>query len=126
MAGLDHQLLNELALGAPIPFPEGVNSVEFTEIVGESGDVLAPVGDIFEEILLMQLGEYGVQLGLDVSTIAERDSFGYLHRSELACPIIDVLEDTAVNGSEVIRIEATFDRIGIQLNHGNQSQPALC
>ena len=68
------------------------------------------------------MGTYGIQLELDVSTVAERDPFGYFHRSELACPIIDVLEDKAVNGSEVIRIEASFDRIGIQPNHGNQSR----
>ena len=126
MVSLGYQLLYELALGTPVPFSERMNSIELSEIVSESGDVLIPVSDIFEEILLVQLSEYGIQLGLDVSTVAERDPFGYLHRSELACPILDVLEDTAVNGSEVIRIEASFDRIGIQPNHGNQSQPALC
>ena len=33
---------------------------------------LTIVSDVFEEILLVQLGEYGIQLGLDVSTVAER------------------------------------------------------
>ena len=66
----------------------------------------------------MQLNEYGIQLGLDVCTVAERDPFGDFHRSEFTCPIIDILEDAAVDAFEMVRIEMSFDRIGIQLNHG--------
>ena len=50
----------------------GLDCVELPEIGCESGDVLILVSDVFEEILLVQLGEYGIQLGLDVSTVAER------------------------------------------------------
>ena len=50
----------------------GLDCVELPEIECESGDVLILVSDVFEEILLVQLGEYGIQLGLDISTVAER------------------------------------------------------
>ncbi len=72
MACFGYQLLNELALGATVTLSERVDCVELPEIECKSGDVLILVSDVFEEILLVQLGEYGIQLGLDVSTVAER------------------------------------------------------
>lgn len=72
MACFGYQLLNELALGATVTLPERVDCVELPEIECKSGDVFILVSDVFEEILLVQLGEYGIQLGLDVSTVAER------------------------------------------------------
>lgn len=68
-----HGIVNRFRRGfsnlAPIL---GLDCVELPEIECESGDVLILVSDVFEEILLVQLGEYGIQLGLDVSTVAER------------------------------------------------------
>ena len=68
-----HGIVNRFRRGfsnlAPIL---GLDCVELPEIECESGDVLILVSDVFKEILLVQLGEYGIQLGLDVSTVAER------------------------------------------------------
>jgi len=92
-----------LDVGAAVPLPERVGSVDLGEVVGEAVQSRLAT-EPSKMILGGQLAQNVREVRLDVLRDGEQVALGDRDRADLACPLVDVAEDLAGERLQVRQI----------------------
>ncbi|MGA2929024.1 MAG: hypothetical protein ABSG43_24155, partial [Solirubrobacteraceae bacterium] len=103
VAGVGGELADERALGAAVAVPERVDAVDLGQVEGQALDERIAV-EVAQKVLAWELGEDLAEVGRDVLGQREQVALGDRDRSNLACPLVNVAEDLAVERLQVGQI----------------------
>ena len=100
------ELADEFALSATVAFTEGVEGIDFGEIVGEASAELID-GQVLEVFFGFKFGKNAVGFGSDSEGATEKVAFRDVDGADFTCPVINILEEILVNALEVVEIVVT-------------------
>ena len=98
------ELADKFALSAAVPFPKGMEGVDFGKIIGETGAELADA-EILEIFFGFEFGENALRFWLDGESAAEEIAFGDIYGADFAGPTVNVLKEVGVDFTEVGEIK---------------------
>jgi hypothetical protein len=108
-AGFACELLKERPLGSAVAFTEWVDGVDLAEVVGQAFDEPVP-GQVLQDVLTVQRMEDIGCRRFDELRQAKPTAFRDGDGPDLPSPVVYVSEDSAMDRTQMLQIEARHDR----------------
>lgn len=110
------KVVDKHPLRPAVPLPERVKHVHLTQVVRQALMKLVSA-NIAQVVLGFQFAEQVACVVYEVCALAELVALGYVHRSQLASPVVHVAEDGLVDAHQVLQVKRTLDRFVGYLQH---------